>query len=97
MAGCGRSDDARLAALAAETGNWLDGIRMGMMACPECAHRKAIMSTHIRLLDDDAMDQLFRRVAHTYSSLLGTSGAPRGHTVCSRLLSTPTRTWRPTL
>ena len=40
MAGCGRCEADRLEALAAETGNWLDGIRTGMMCCAECGNKR---------------------------------------------------------
>lgn len=32
--------------------------------------------SHVRLLEDDALEQLFHRVAHIYSALLGTQDRP---------------------
>lgn len=40
LAGCSRCESDRLAARAAETGNWLDGILTGMMCCPECGNKR---------------------------------------------------------
>lgn len=40
MAGCGRCEAERLATLAAQTGNWLDGLPTGMMCCSECGNKR---------------------------------------------------------